>query len=168
MFRVEAKIEAIVRLLSRKHKYIYEGWSGANEVIDQLEESDFPVCLNVLPISGTLFFGNVQSFDAPSCLIAFLDRASELDFKGDPNELSVNKCKDAAREFINLCNASGWFEPIDSVYYSVVYDKLDATLTGVMLDIRLQERTGAPICPISKSKFPSLRTFDDTFGKDFD
>lgn len=168
MFRVEAKIEAMVNLLTRKHKYIYESWQGANEAVEQLDDADFPVCVNVLPISGSLEFQDLQSVDAPNCLIAFLDRADELDFKGDPNELSVNKCKDAAREFVNLCNASGGFERIDYVPYQVVYDKLDATLTGVILDLAIKEKQGEPICPIPSSKFPPLRSFDETFGKDFD
>lgn len=167
MFRVEAKIEAIVNLLSRKHKYIYESWQGANEAVETLAEEDFPVCVNVLPVSGSLEFQDLQSVDAPNCLIAFLDRADELDFKGDPNEISVNKCKDAAREFVNLCNASGWFEWIGHAPYSVVYDKLDATLTGVILEIAIKEKQGEPICPTS-TNFPSLRSFDETFGKDFD
>lgn len=167
MIRIEAKIEAIVNMLSRKHKYIYESWQGANEAVERLEKEDFPVCINVLPVSGSLRFGNVQSFDAPNCMIAFLDRARELDFKGDTNENSVNQCKDAAREFVNLCNGSGWFDYIDYASYSVIYDKLDATLTGIMLEVRLQETKGAPICPINSSRYPNLRIFDDTHSKEF-
>lgn len=166
MIRIEAKIEAIVKMLSRKHNYIYESWQGANEALERLDIEDFPVCINVLPVSGSLQFQTMQSVDAPNCMIAFLDRARELDFIGDTNELSVNKCKDAAREFVELCNGSGWFEWIDYINYSVIYDKMDATLTGIMLDVRLQEKQGAPICPIKRT-YPNLRIFDDTHSEEF-
>ena len=71
-----------------------------------------------------------------------MDKA-ELDFDGQENEITVNRMKDFAKRFILEANRSGLFEPIEqNVPYSVVYDLLDANLTGVAIELQLKELIG--------------------------
>lgn len=135
---VETKIRQIVDQIGGLH-YEFNDWTRANATIDY---GSLPVCVNVLPVSGELAAKNGNLRDYPNCLIAFMDKA-ELDFDGQENEITVNRMKDFAKRFILEANRSGLFEPIEqNVPYSVVYDLLDANLTGVAIELQLKELIG--------------------------
>lgn len=139
-------------------RYIYDRWNTVNL---QLDKGEFPVIVNVLPVSGSLAIG-ARYRDNPNCMIAFLDKA-ELDFDGKENEDSVEHCKLMAQEFIARLNKSGHFRPVGGdIPYSVVYDKLDVAVTGVVIEVQLKENVG--VCP-PQSFTDFSESFDDTFQK---
>lgn len=144
--RVEEKIRSIVERMKDSPGYIYEDWSTANVKLDKV--LDFPVVVNVLPVSGKFHLSGTQMRDYPNCFIAFLDK-TEFDFDGSENEDIVERCKDMAREFILLANRSRLFSPISGdIEYSVVYDKLDVNLTGIVLALRMEELQGLCVNPL--------------------
>lgn len=52
-----------------------------------------------------------------------------------------------AVQFIRELNRSELFEWVsDEVPYSVFYDKLDVNVTGIVIELKLKEVQGAPMC----------------------
>lgn len=137
---VQQKIKKIVQSIDGLD-YMYNDWSRAN-VENDFAKVTFPICLDVLPVSGQLLNHNGNFRDYPNCLIAFLDLA-DLDFDGEENNSTVERMKAYAKKFIQAVNHSGEFAPIsDTIPYSVVYDTLDQNLTGVTIQIQLKELKG--------------------------
>lgn len=137
---VEQKIKEVVSEIDGL-SYMFNDWSRANVDLD-LNTAKFPVCVNVLPVSGQLKWKNNNFRDNPNCLIAFLD-LTEFDFESKENENIVDRMKVYAMKFIFTVNESDLFEPIpESIPYSVVYDFLDQNLTGIILSIQLKELKG--------------------------
>ncbi|NDW09500.1 hypothetical protein [Dysgonomonas sp. 520] len=135
---VETKIRQIVDSIGGLH-YEFNDWTRANS---NIEFADLPVCVNVLPVAGDLSNKNGNLRDYPKCLIAFMDKA-DLDFEGSENEVTVNRMKGYAKKFILEVNRSGLFQPVvEDVPYSVVYDFLDANLTGIVIEVQLKESVG--------------------------
>lgn len=140
MKSIENKIRAIAEKMDIA--YLYDDWTRVNKRIDN---SPLPVMVNVLPVSGSFRTTNRGANLAlrANCLIAFLDK-TEFDFDSAENDEIVHKMTDYAAAFVMLCNESGQFEPIsdDNMSLQVCYDKLDVNVTGVILDITLQESSG--------------------------
>lgn len=138
---VQDKIKQIVAGIEGLD-YMFNDWTRANVEFD-FDKAKFPICLYVLPVSGQLYLKNGNFRDYPDCLIAFLDLA-DLDFEGEENEITVERMKGYAKEFILAVNNSGLFAPIpENIPYSVVYDTLDQNLTGVTIQVQLKELTGS-------------------------
>jgi len=136
--RVDEKIKSIVSQMQGLN-FEFNDWTRANVTLDF---KNLPVCLYLLPVSGILFNKNGNMRDCPNALIAFLDLA-EFDYDGATNEPTVERMKGYARDFIHRVNNSRLFSPLpENVNYSVVYDKLDANVTGVVLSVRLEELHG--------------------------
>ena len=63
------------------------------------------------------------------------------------NDEVIERCKGYAVQFIRELNRSGLFEWVsDEVPYSVFYDKLDVNVTGIVIELKLKEVQGAPMC----------------------
>lgn len=138
---VENKIKALVDGMGAA--YVFDNWQTANVRLDNL---DFPVVLNLLPVSGTLNIGRQQIKDYPNCMLAFLDK-TEFDFDGAENDVIVERCKVLAKRFLSEVNNSSVFEAIDGdIPYSIVYDRLDVNVTGVCIELKLKEVVGEPLC----------------------
>ena len=77
---------------------------------------------------------------------------SETDFQRYLTEITENDaviegCKNKAKEFILLLNRSGMFKEISGdIPYSVFYDKLDVNVTGIVIQLKLEEIMGTVIC----------------------
>lgn len=141
MTRVEQKVKYIAGLMGIT--YIFDNWQTANV---RIESEKLPAMVNVLPVSGSFNLGKTQLRDYPNCMFAFIDK-SELDFDGSENDKIVERCKGLAKEFILTCNRSGLFEPIEGdVRYSVMYDRLDVNVTGIVIELQLREVQGINIC----------------------
>ena len=124
--------------------YVYDDWAGANVELDRVSQ---PSIINLLPVSGKLYFKNNQFKDEPNCMLAFADRT---DFEANTieNNNVIEKCKRRSMEFFHRLNQSGLFEPVpEELPYSVFYDKLDENITGVCIEVRLKEITGITFCP---------------------
>lgn len=140
---VESKIKSIVEQMEGV-TYIFENWATANERLDNIA---MPAVLNVLPASGHFNLGKTQLKDYPFCMIAFIDK-SDLDFDGTENDGIIERCKNLAKEFLLRLNASDLFEHVDEdIPYSVIYDKLDVNVTGIVIEAQLKETRGLVICP---------------------
>lgn len=151
---IEQKIGEIAASLGLS--YLCESWCRANEAFDSFRRtgedkavrhpggSTLPACLYVQPVSGGLVFtklGTVQ--DAPSCLICFAD-AMPYDYKGVEAQEIAERMKALAVQFISAVNACGFFAPVSGrVNYRVAFDKMDANLCIVTLDVTLQEQVGS-------------------------
>jgi hypothetical protein len=142
MITVEEKIRSIAEQIKGVN-YIFDSWQNANI---RLDEEQFPVIVNVLPASGTLKLGKQQLKDFQNCMIAFLDK-TDFDFDSLENNAIVERCKNIAKEFILRVNESDLFEDIEEeIFYSVIYDKLDANVTGIMIELELRETKGLVVC----------------------
>lgn len=140
---VEAKIKSIVEEM-KGITYIFDNWATANV---RLDSSAMPAVLNVLPVSGRFNLGKTQLKDFPNCMLAFLDK-SDFDFDGTENDEIIERCKLLAKEFILRLNASEMFEQVEGdIPYSVVYDKLDVNVTGIVIEMQLKESRGLVLCP---------------------
>lgn len=139
---VERKINKVVQMMGNLH-YVFDNWHTANF---RLDNESLPAVINVLPVSGEFNVTRNRLRDWPHCMLAFIDR-TDFDFDGKENDKVLERCKNYAMEFILTANASGLFEQIDgSVNYSVLYDKLDVNVTGVVLDLQLKEKDGIVLC----------------------
>ena len=119
---VEQKIKKIVDSMEGV-SYLFDNWQTANIRLDKIK---LPAVLNLLPVSGTFNLGRQQLRDCPNCMMAFMDKT---------------------KEFILLLNRSGMFKEISGdIPYSVFYDKLDVNVTGIVIQLKLEEIMGTVIC----------------------
>jgi len=139
--RVDLKIKAIVEQM-HGISYEFNDWTRANVNFDNLP---LPCCLNVLPPAGQLNFKNGNVRDRVYAQIAFLDK-TDFDFEGEENEIIVEKMKKYAVQFVYLANESRLIKILpETINYSVVYDKLDVNVTGVVLSATIEEFQGVCI-----------------------
>lgn len=119
--------------------YIYHNWTSVNQAVST---STLPVMINVLPVSGSFSVG-YELTERANCMIAFLDEA-EYDFDAEQNDQVVERMKALAKDFLLRLNKEEGIENIslDEVAYSVVYDKLDENLTGIILELSISESEG--------------------------
>ena len=97
-------------------------------------------------MSGVLNVTDRKLRDFPNCMLAFIDK-TDFDFDGKENDEVLERCKNLAMEFVLTANASGLFEPVTGdVRYSVLYDKLDVNVTGVVIELQLREKQGINLC----------------------
>lgn len=143
---VAEKVQQIVEDMGLT--FVLENWSRANLVADRLkkrggEDCELPFVIFIPPISGVLdvdVMDNVR--DVPSVIIGFADRMP-LDFKGHEAEEIAERMKGLAVKFIAKANASGFFEPIGGgVRYTVSFDRLDATLLIVSIELTMRPTVG--------------------------
>ena len=139
---VERKIASVAAKLEGV-TYLYDNWATANVRLDRLE---FPAIINLLPVSGRFDISRTQLRDCPECMIAFADK-TRFDFDGVENDEVIERCKALAVRFIRELNKSGLFEWTSTdIRYSVFYDKLDVNITGIVVELRLKEVQGVPMC----------------------
>jgi hypothetical protein len=136
--RIDEKIKQIVDSLDGL-TFEFNDWTILNY---KLSQTKLPVCMYLLPVSGSFLNKNNNMRDKPRALIAFLDLA-ELDLEGQTNEPTVERMKQYAKQFIVAVDKSGMFKPLpQNINYSVFYDKLDDNVTGIAIDIELEELIG--------------------------
>lgn len=139
---VERKIASVAAKLEGV-TYLYDNWATANVRLDRLE---FPAIINLLPVSGQFDISRTTLRDCPDCMIAFADK-TRFDFDGVENDEVIERCKALAVRFIRELNKSGLFEWTSTdISYSVFYDKLDVNITGIVVELRLKEVQGVPMC----------------------
>lgn len=140
---VEGKIRAIATSLGPEVVYKFCNWAQANIELDGV---DSPTIVYVLPPSGILNFRHNQVKDKPNTQIAFVC-STEFDFKGTENDGIIEAMKRLAIRFVKKFNESGLFEPLEGdIPYQVLYDHLDQNVTGIILNLILNEEEGVSIC----------------------
>lgn len=135
---VKDKVKELIEDMGRLN-FVYDDWARANL---RLDNEQLPAFLFIVPVAGELHMKNNNFRDAPHCLFAFLDRA-EFDFDGEENESTIDRMKNEAKRFVVALQQSGKFKPQDEpIKYSLVYDELDPNLTGIVLEMQLEETVG--------------------------
>lgn len=136
---IENKIREIAETKFCRFSYIFEDWNGASEVVDKVS---LPAIICLLPVGGYLNFTHGRVKDSEDLLIAFVDKVTR-DANGDDNEEVYTRMKQAAAQFINEMNNSGYFDPIDGrIKYQTILESASAYFTGVSIELNVKERGG--------------------------
>jgi len=140
---VEGKVRSIVASLGEDVDYQFCNWAQANVALDSVSK---PTIVYVLPPSGNLDFRRTQVKDRPETQLAFVC-TTDFDFDGTENDGIIEAMKRLAVRFVKAYNNSGLFEQIEGyVPYQVLYDHLDANVTGIILNLTLIEEDGISLC----------------------
>lgn len=140
---VEAKVRKVAESIGEDVEYLFMNWSQANVAMDAITK---PSVVYVLPPSGKLDFSYARVKDYPETQIGFL-APTDFDFDGTENDNIIEQMKRLAIKFIKALNASKCFELIEGKQpYQVVYDFLDQNVTGIVLNLPLEEVDGIIIC----------------------
>lgn len=140
---VEAKVRKVAESMGEDVEYLFMNWSQANVATDAITK---PSVVYVLPPSGKLDFSYARVKDYPETQIGFL-APTDFDFDGTENDNIIEQMKRLAIKFIKALNASKCFELIEGKQpYQVVYDFLDQNVTGIVLNLPLEEVDGIIIC----------------------
>lgn len=140
---VEAKVRKVAESMGEDVEYLFMNWSQANVAMDVITK---PSVVYVLPPSGKLDFSYARVKDYPETQIGFL-APTDFDFDGTENDNIIEQMKRLAIKFIKALNASKCFELIEGKQpYQVVYDFLDQNVTGIVLNLPLEEVDGIIIC----------------------
>lgn len=120
--------------------YLFANWAQLNVELDDITK---PTICYILPPSGTITpsLSATSFIDKPQTQIAFLC-PTEFDFDGEENDELVEMMKLLACMFIRCLNESGLFDMIDGeeIVYQIPYDTLDDNLTGVIINLPIEER----------------------------
>lgn len=161
---VEAKVRRVVEAMGEDVEYLFMNWSQANVAFDDITK---PSVVYVLPPSGKLDFGYARVKDYPETQIAFLS-PTDFDFDGTENDNIIEQMKRLAIKFVKALNASEYFELIEGKQpYQVVYDFLDQNVTGVVLNLVLEELDGIIICDDDNFRLEKGTFSDPPFDKSF-
>lgn len=140
---VEAKVRKVAESMGEDVEYLFMNWSQANVAMDAITK---PSVVYVLPPSGKLDFSYARVKDYPETQIGFL-APTDFDFDGTENDNIIEQMKRLAIKFVKALNASKGFELIEGKRpYQVVYDFLDQNVTGIVLNLPLEEVDGIIIC----------------------
>lgn len=136
---IDAKIREIVASELPGFSYVFENWYDADTAVDRMA---LPAIICVLPVSGTLELRNGRSRDSENLQIAFVDKVPR-NANGEDNAAVYNNMKDAAVRFLRGVQKSGYFAPLpDSISYRVICERLSSIVTGVCLELELEELSG--------------------------
>lgn len=142
---VEGKVQAIVKSMGEDVEYQFMNWAQANVRLDKVSR---PTIVYVLPPSGNLTFSWKDVKDSPNSQIAFVCN-TKFDFDGQENDGIIEAMKRLCIRFIRKLNDSGLFSPIDgAIQYRVLYDYLDANVTGIVIEPTLVEINGISLCSL--------------------
>lgn len=140
---VEAKVRKVAESMGEDVEYLFMNWSQANVAMDAITK---PSVVYVLPPSGKLDFRYARVKDYPETQIGFL-APTDFDFDGTENDNIIEQMKRLAIKFVKALNTSKCFELIEGKQpYQVVYDFLDQNVTGIVLNLPLEEVDGIIIC----------------------
>lgn len=140
---VEAKVRKVAESMEEDVEYLFMNWSQANVAMDAITK---PSVVYVLPPSGKLDFSYARVKDYPETQIGFL-APTDFDFDGTENDNIIEQMKRLAIKFVKALNTSKCFELIEGKQpYQVVYDFLDQNVTGIVLNLPLEEVDGIIIC----------------------
>ena len=136
---IDVKIREIVASELPGFSYVFENWYDADTAVDRMV---LPAVICVLPVSGTLELRNGRSRDSENLQIAFVDKVPR-NANGEDNAATYNNMKDVAVRFLRGVQKSGYFAPLpNSISYRVICERLSSIVTGVCLELELEELSG--------------------------
>lgn len=136
---IDGKIKEVCASELPEFSYVFENWYDADTALDRMA---LPAVICVLPVSGTMEIHNGRSRDAENLSIAFVDKVPR-NANGEDNGATYNRMKAAAARFLRAIEGSGFFAPVGRVSYRVICEQLSTIVTGVCLELQLEELRGA-------------------------
>lgn len=138
-------IEQTIREIAAEHfpkfTYVFENWEDADTKLERLE---YPAIVCVLPAGGSVGMRNGRIFDTEYIALAFLDKAPR-GAEGEDNAEIYTRMKVEGWKFIEQINKTRQFEPILTVPYDTICERLSTVVTGVMFSLTLQQIQGGCI-----------------------
>ena len=132
------KVKTIVEKIDEL-TFEYNDIPRANRKFDDIK---FPVCLFMLPETGTINLHNRIIRDLPDCVFAFCEMC-DLDFEGEQVDVIFERLKGYAYRFIDGVNKSGLFKEIYSNFpYWQELTKTDVCVAWFAIRIKLEEIQG--------------------------
>ena len=141
MMSIEERIKSIVDENFSEFSYVFEDWYDADRAIGKMK---LPAIICILPVSGSLeeHPNSGRMKDTENTAIAFVDKVKR-DAKGYDNYETYNRMKKAAKKFIRTINKDDYFRPLQGKQnYSVIYEQTATIVTGVYLDLALEQEIG--------------------------
>ena len=136
---IDDRIKEVCASELPEFSYVLENWYDADTAIDRVK---LPAVICVLPVSGTLELHNGRSRDSESLQIAFVDKVPR-NADGEDNAATYTCMKDAAVRFLRGVQRCGYFAPLSGrISYRVICEKLSSIVTGVCLELELEELIG--------------------------
>jgi len=140
---VEQKIRSVVASMGEHVGYVFGNWAQVNVSLDGIE---CPTVVYVAPPSGTLEVDWREVRDRPSTQIGFVCN-TEFDYENAANDNVIERMKMLFAGFVKAYNASGLFEVVQGeLSYRVLYDHLDQNVTGILVEMPIEEIEGIDIC----------------------
>ena len=142
MKSIEEKVKEICAEQFPDFSYVFESWYEADKVISRLKS--LPAIICVLPVSGTLeeHINTGRMKDAENTAIAFVDKVRR-DANGFDNYTAYNSMKKSAKKFIKAVNKDQYFKPLSGRQsYEVIYEQYSTIVTGIYLDLNLEQAEG--------------------------
>lgn len=135
---ISDKLRALVKADDRlgRFSFVFDNWYNASTVIDRVP---LPAIICVLPFSGSIHRRNGRTANSEDMAIAFVDKVPH-DATGDDEARTYNRMREAAERFCKLIDSSRDFAPLpDTIPYQVIYEQLSSIVSGVVLNVNLQE-----------------------------
>lgn len=132
---IDEKVRRVAENALPEWTFVFDNWDDADRTISK---APLPAVIQLLPFGGTLTERNGRQRNSQEFSVAFVDKAQK-DADGDDQSEVYSRMVQAAAKFQKALNASGWFEPVTDVRYTVIYMQLSSIITGVYIDVTLTE-----------------------------
>ena len=132
-------IDQAIKEIAQKHfpqyTYIFDDWWDVDQAVSRAK---LPAIAHILPIGGSMTARNGRIYDREFVSVAFVDKVAR-DASGEDQRKVFERMKEAAKDFIRIANASGYFSAVVSWNYDVIYNQLASIVTGVMLTLEIED-----------------------------
>lgn len=115
--------------------YIFDDWWDVDQAVSR---AALPAIAHILPIGGSMTMRNGRVYDRENVSVAFVDKVPR-DASGEDQRVVFERMKDAAKAFVRIANASGYFQSVIDWNYDVIYNQLASIVTGVMLTLEIED-----------------------------
>lgn len=134
-------IDEAIKEICEKHfpqfSYIFDDWWDVDQAVSR---ANLPAIAHILPIGGVMRVHPTTGriYDREFVSVAFVDKVTR-DASGEDQRAVFERMKEAAKDFIRIANASGYFSAVVSWNYDVIYNQLASIVTGVMLTLEIED-----------------------------
>lgn len=119
--------------------YHFNDWTRANVDLDNVV---LPVLINILPVKGGSILKNGKVRETRNAIFGMLDLSGN-DNTAEEDITTVQRMREFKLKLLIELNNSGYFEQIEGeIVDEVSKDTLDASVTGIVFELKLTERNG--------------------------
>lgn len=162
--------EAIIKTIagSMDLTYMLGTLFQINQGLDKVvRKKQYPLCLQIQTTDGSFSPEVTQYYqrihETQRVRLMFAD-AIKFDYEPELILDKVAALKAYGLKMVKHLNASGFFDQIGAVNYSVMYDRFDANLLAVLFEFDLTESDGVCIEELDEGEFASA--FNSSFKLD--